>query len=65
MVRWNLDKHYLHDLAARGVAVVPWHFLECGRRVSLHDLLDDTGWRQAVVKPCVSGGRTAHSPGAG
>jgi glutathione synthase/RimK-type ligase-like ATP-grasp enzyme len=56
MVRWNLNKRSLHELAARGVAVVPSRFLECGRRVSLHDLLDDTGWRQAVVKPCVSGG---------
>ena len=29
-LRWNLDKHYLLDLAARGVAVVPSRFLERG-----------------------------------
>ncbi len=28
VVRWNTDKHYLADLAARGVAVVPTRFVE-------------------------------------
>lgn len=28
VVRWNTDKHYLADLAARGVAVVPSAFVE-------------------------------------
>ena len=55
LVRWNLDKHYLHDLAAQGVPVVPTRFLESGRSASLAELLRETGWSQAVVKPCVSG----------
>ena len=33
-VRWNLDKHYLADLAARGVPVVPTRFLERGTTAS-------------------------------
>lgn len=28
VVRWNTDKHYLDDLASRGVAVVPTRFVE-------------------------------------
>lgn len=55
IVRWNLDKHYLHDLAARGVPVVPSRFLERGEPASLIDLLGETGWTEAVIKPCVSG----------
>jgi glutathione synthase/RimK-type ligase-like ATP-grasp enzyme len=55
LVRWNLDKHYLRDLAARGVPVVPSRFLERGQPASLADLLGETGWSEAVIKPCVSG----------
>src|SRR5215467_8029546 len=28
VVRWNTDKHYLHDLAAAGIATVPSIFVE-------------------------------------
>jgi len=55
IVRWNLDKHYLRDLAARGVPVVPSLFLERGEPASLAGLLAETGWSEAVIKPCVSG----------
>ena len=54
-VRWNVDKHYLADLDARGVPAVPSRFLERGSAVSLLDVLNDTGWDEAVIKPCVSG----------
>ena len=55
VVRWNLDKHYLRDLAARGLPVVPSEYLERGQPASLRELLDEKGWPEAVVKPCVSG----------
>ncbi len=54
-VRWNLDKHYLADLEAGGVTIVPSRFLEPGHRESLADVLTEQGWPDAVVKPCVSG----------
>lgn len=53
---WNLDKHYLADLEARGVPVVPSVYLEAGDPRSLLSLFDETGWSEAVIKPCVSGG---------
>jgi glutathione synthase/RimK-type ligase-like ATP-grasp enzyme len=56
IVRWNLDKHYLADLARRGVPVVPTRFLERGARVSLAAVLEAEGWAEGVVKPAVSGG---------
>lgn len=52
---WNLDKHYLADLDARGVAAVPSVYLERGDARTLGDLLRETGWPEAVIKPCVSG----------
>jgi glutathione synthase/RimK-type ligase-like ATP-grasp enzyme len=54
-VRWNMDKHYLADLEARGVPVVPSRFLERGSTTPLIDVLTEAGWDEAVVKPCVSG----------
>lgn len=54
-VRWNWDKHYLADLADRGVPVVPSRFLHRGSTGTLADVLDETGWDEAVIKPCVSG----------
>lgn len=69
LVRWNLRKTYLRDLAERGVPVVPtvWH--ERLRPGELHDLLDEVGAGEGVVKPvvgaCADGAyrfdrRTAH-----
>jgi len=55
-VRWNRDKHYLGDLARRGVAVVPTRFLERGERCELGAILAAEGWEEGVVKPAVSGG---------
>ena len=56
IVRWNWDKHYLADLEAQGIPVVPSRFIEKGEARSLGDLLAATGWEDAIVKPCVSGG---------
>lgn len=55
MVRWNMDKHYLHDIEARGVRIVPTHFLERGTKAKLAEDLTRLGWAEAVLKPAVSG----------
>lgn len=54
-VWWNLDKHYLGDLERRGVATVPSLYHEAGSTESLPELLARSGWREGVLKPCVSG----------
>jgi glutathione synthase/RimK-type ligase-like ATP-grasp enzyme len=54
LLRWNLDKRYLLDLAARGVPVVPTVYLERGARADLAALLAERGWGEAVVKPAVA-----------
>lgn len=51
-VRWNMDKRYLADLHAAGVATVPTEFAEPGARLA--DIMAARGWQEAVVKPRVS-----------
>jgi glutathione synthase/RimK-type ligase-like ATP-grasp enzyme len=65
ILRWNTDKVYLRDLEARGIPVIPTHWMEPGTRTSLAKLRRDSGWAELVVKPTVSGGahRTWRSTG--
>mgnify|MGYP002619990873 FL=1 len=55
LVRWNMDKHYLLDLADRGIRVVPSVFLERGVAVDLATRIQELGWSRGVLKPAVSG----------
>ena len=55
-LRWNADKTYLRDFAARGVPIVPTWWLPRGSTSSLAELRRVTGWSELVVKPTVSGG---------
>ena len=50
IVAWNTDKHYLADLAAAGIPVVPTTFVEPGEAWSFE------GLGEFVVKPTVSCG---------
>ena len=57
LLRWNLDKHYLADLARHDVSVVPTEFIEP------HDPLDEEWLAEQcaargplVLKPCISAG---------
>lgn len=54
LLRWNSHKAYLLELARAGHAVVPTELLPRGAAVSLEELLERRGWREAVVKPAVS-----------
>ncbi len=54
LLRWNLDKAYLDELAARGIPKVPSRRVRRGHRVALATILGELGWDDAVVKPAVS-----------
>lgn len=54
LVRWNLSKRYLLELAAAGVPTVPAVVLEADATASLGAVLAERRWRHAVVKPLVS-----------
>jgi len=53
LVRWNIDKHYLGDLAALGVVVADTMFLERGDS-TLGELMARLPWSDVVIKPTVS-----------
>jgi len=54
LVRWNLSKRYLLELAAVGVNTVPGVVLEADASARLGAVLAERRWRHAVVKPLVS-----------
>ncbi len=54
VVRWNANKTYLGDLAAKGVNTIPTHWLNCGSSANLDQELARLGWDKAIVKPTIS-----------
>ncbi|MBJ7438704.1 MAG: hypothetical protein JHD35_06740 [Sphingopyxis sp.] len=56
VLRWNSDKAYLSELAAKGVAVVPTVEVAALDDASLADARDRLGADDVVIKPAISGG---------
>ena len=56
LLRWNMDKHYLRDLAEQEVAIVPSVFVAKGQHMDLIALAQRFGWHEVIVKPVVSAG---------
>ena len=54
VLRWNAEKTYLRELAAAGVSVVPTRWVERGDTTPLLEILRETGWSRAVVKPAIA-----------
>jgi len=55
IISWNIDKHYLQDLAKNGINITPTLFIEKGDEISLKQLFEKTNWNEAVIKPAISG----------
>jgi len=53
LVRWNLHKGYLADLAAHGVPTVHTRWIPAGAAGDLASMLREAGWGTAVVKPAI------------
>ncbi|HKP36434.1 MAG TPA: hypothetical protein VJT71_06220 [Pyrinomonadaceae bacterium] len=53
LVRWNIRKTYLRDLAERGVPVVPTIWRERLEPNELPDLIEEVGAAEVVIKPIV------------
>ena len=53
LVRWNLHKGYLAELAERDVPVVQTRWLDRKTTVDLAQFLRERGWETAVVKPAI------------
>jgi glutathione synthase/RimK-type ligase-like ATP-grasp enzyme len=54
LVRWNLTKAYLLELARAGVPTVATVVLEDETRVGLEAVMAARGWSQVVMKPVIS-----------
>lgn len=55
-IRWNIDKHYLGDIHRKGINIPETIFIEKGDGRSLATLINETGWEDLILKPCISGG---------
>ncbi|AKQ44638.1 hypothetical protein TH63_01760 [Rufibacter radiotolerans] len=55
-VKWNADKHYLLDVAAAGLPIVPTALLKKGTTVHLHEFFTQFQTEKLIIKPSVSGG---------
>lgn len=55
ILKWNMDKHYLQDLANKGIPVIPSRFIEQGDDEPLVTHVKRSGWEELILKPCVSG----------
>ncbi|MDX1591779.1 MAG: hypothetical protein R3283_07445, partial [Balneolaceae bacterium] len=55
LIRWNMDKHYLLDLDRKGIPIVESHMIEQGDKLILKEMMEQLGWSEGVIKPCVSG----------
>jgi len=54
LVRWNMEKTYLRELSARGVAIPPCVWIDRGTTLDLATALQERGWDRAVLKPTIS-----------
>ncbi len=54
-IRWNMDKWYLKDLSDKGIRVVETRYLKKGEERSLSEILEESGWEDAILKPTVAG----------
>lgn len=54
LVRWNLTKAYLLELARAGVPTVPTVILEDDTRAGLEAVMAARGWSRVVMKPVIS-----------
>lgn len=55
-IRWNLDKHYLFELASKGVNIAKSQVVKKGSEMSLRDAFINFGQDEIVLKPIISAG---------
>lgn len=55
IINWNINKHYLKDLERNGINIAPTLFIEKGDTILLSELFEKAKWKEAVIKPAISG----------
>jgi glutathione synthase/RimK-type ligase-like ATP-grasp enzyme len=51
LLRWNMDKSYLQQLAERHIKTLPTIFAK-GQAIQLENIFQEYDWSEAVLKPC-------------
>lgn len=54
ILEWNMDKGYLEQLQQQHVPLPATQFLNKDTQPDLDSIFRMTGWRRAVIKPCIS-----------
>ena len=54
IIKWNIDKIYLLELKEKGINIAPTIFINKNDK-TLYQLLRNTEWKKAVIKPAISG----------
>jgi hypothetical protein len=54
LLRWNMDKSYLQQLAERHIKTLPTIFAK-GQAIQLENIFQEYDWSEAVLKPIISG----------
>lgn len=54
VMRWNLHKGYLLDVARAGGRIPPTRVITRGARGSLRETIESAGWSATVIKPAIS-----------
>ncbi len=55
VIDWNLDKHYLQELSEKGINIPNTIFIDKGDKRTLKEIFNQCNWKDAVLKPTVSG----------
>ena len=55
-IRWNSSKRYLLELRGKGVLIPKTQSLSHQDLINLPEIISQTGWKKAVLKPLVSAG---------
>ena len=53
-IKWSLNKDYLLWLKGQGINIPPTHLVKRGEGIDLLNLCNEKGWKEIVIKPCVS-----------
>lgn len=56
VVKWNINKHYLKDLEAAGILILPTMWRDCISKSEIDDFFQAFDSNEIVVKPCISAG---------
>lgn len=56
IIKWNIDKHYMNELNAKGINIPDTIFIEPGDKRSLREVMKEVNWEKYILKPAISGG---------